>query len=100
MKEFTVTTEALELLTAREAREYRLIPFEVKGDLLGCYGEDGVDYENVVTEVEVLTGKRLKVEFLEGEEFTRLLGHHYRQEHQARSRVVVSIAGGQGFLND
>ena len=34
MKEFAVATEALELLTSREAREYRLIPFEIKGDQL------------------------------------------------------------------
>ena len=44
MKEFTVATEALELLTSREAWEYRLIPFEIKGDLLECYGEKGYDY--------------------------------------------------------
>ena len=51
MKEFAVATEALELLTSREAREYRLIPFEIKGDQLGCYGEKGYDYENIVMEV-------------------------------------------------
>ena len=50
MKEFAVATEALELLTSREAREYRLIPFEIKGDQLGCYGEKGYDYENIVME--------------------------------------------------
>ena len=61
MKEFTVATEALELLTSREAWEYRLIPFEIKGDLLECYGEKGYDYESIVREVEVLTGKHLKV---------------------------------------
>ena len=98
MKEFAVATEALELLTSREAREYRLIPFEIKGDQLGCYGEKGYDYENIVMEVEVLTGKRLKVEFLAEEEFARLLGRHYRQER--RNRVAVSLAGGKGFLHD
>ena len=90
MKEFAVATEALELLTSREAREYRLIPFEIKGDQLGCYGEKGYDYENIVMEVEVLTGKRLKVEFLAEEEFARLLGRHYRQER--RNRVAVSVS--------
>ncbi|MFR5660812.1 MAG: type II/IV secretion system protein, partial [Butyricimonas faecihominis] len=91
MKELTVATEALELLTSREAREYRLIPFEIKGDQLGCYGEKGYDYENIVMEVEVLTGKRLKVVFLAEEEFSRLLGRHYRQECQARNRGAVSL---------
>lgn len=100
MKEFAVATEALELLTSREAREYRLIPFEIKGDQLGCYGEKGYDYENIVMEVEVLTGKRLKVEFLAEEEFARLLGRHYRQECQARNRGAVSLTGRKGFLHD
>ena len=100
MKEFTVATEALELLTSREAREYRLIPFEIKGDQLGCYGEKGYDYENIVMEVEVLTGKHLKVVFLAEEEFSRLLGRHYRQECQTRNRGVVSLTRGKGFLYD
>lgn len=100
MKEFTVATEALELLTSREAWEYRLIPFEIKGDLLECYGEKGYDYENIVMEVEVLTGKHLKVVFLAEEEFSRLLGRHYRQECQARNRGAVSLTGRKGFLHD
>ena len=61
MKEIVVATEALEVFTSREAREYRLIPFEVKGDELYVYGEKEADYEHTITEVEVLTGRRLPV---------------------------------------
>ena len=102
MKEFAVATEALELLTAREAREYRLIPFEVKGGEFCAYGEMGTDYENIVMEVEVLTGKRLKVIPLSGEEFARLLGQYYRQDRQTKRNGRdggALLAGGKGFLH-
>lgn len=100
MKEYVVETEALELLTPREAREFRLIPFEIKGDVLCCYGEEGRDHESTMMEAEILTGKRLQVECLTEEEFARLLGRYYRQDRRERKVLTTMFTGGKGFLHD
>lgn len=99
MKEIVVATEALEVFTSREAREYRLIPFEVKGNELYVYGEKEADYEHTITEVEVLTGRRLKVVPLPVEEFARLLGRCYRQGQRGGKEMNTTFAGGKGFLH-
>ena len=73
MKEIHVSTEMLQLFSAREAWEYQLVPCETKGDTLCCYGESGRDYESVITELEVLTGQKIVVNSLDRELFSRLI---------------------------
>lgn len=48
-------------------------------------------------EVEVLTGKHLKVVFLAEEEFSRLLGRHYRQECQVETEGRYRLQEGKVF---
>lgn len=97
MMNIQVATEALELFTAREAWEYRLIPFELRGNVLWCYAEENTEYVSVVPEVEVLTGKSVELSMLSGEEFTRLLGRCYRQESREAGKQMPG--GGNGFLH-
>ena len=98
-----ISTETLQRLTASQAWEYRLVPYEARNGVLGCYGERGRDYADAVAELEVLSGVRVRVEPLEGAELLKLLGRHYRQGagRKASAEVGASlsqIGGGQGFL--
>lgn len=101
MNEYQVATEALQLLTAKEACDYRLLPFRLKGNELYCYGEKGRDNERAELEVEVLTGKKLNIIKIEAGELVRLLGHYYRQENKGNTLVKTLSPGytqGQNFL--
>lgn len=103
MTEIQVATEALQLLTSREAYEYQLLPFELKGDMLCCYGEAGRDYGAVMPEVEVLTGQRVEIMLLEKAELIRLLGRYYRQDNSRRTGgkpMKTLVGGGRGFLHE
>lgn len=102
MAEIHVATEALQLLTSRDAHEYRLLPFEIKGETLYCYGNENQEHDSLVLEVEVLTGKNVRVIPLEAEQFTRLLGRYYRQDSREQTRnnpIRQGPNGGQGFLH-
>ncbi|WP_294142941.1 GspE/PulE family protein [uncultured Sanguibacteroides sp.] len=101
MKEIHVSTEMLQLFSAREAWEYQLVPCETKGDTLCCYGESGRNYESVVTELEVLTGKKIVVNSLDRELFSRLIKQSYRNEGKAVERERLKrkpASGNPGFL--
>lgn len=100
----TIPTEVIQLLTAAEAAEYRLVPCARQGDEVRCYGVAGHDYARAAEELEVLYGWRIGVEQIGGGEFQRLQAQYYRPDTaknlagpQAASRLT-DIASGQGFL--
>ena len=56
-----IPTEILRLLTAQEAAEYRLVPFDCGSGTVRCYGEQSRDYAEAVEELEVLYGWQVEV---------------------------------------
>lgn len=95
-----IPTELLQLLTASEAAEYRLVPFVRSGDAVRCYGEAGRDYAAAVEELEVLYGWHAEVVALDGEAFERLHLKCYRNGAAQAPAVerLADIASGRGFL--
>lgn len=97
----TIPTEAIQLLTASEASEYRLIPFHREDTEVRCYGAAKRDYTDAVTELEVLYGWTVHIEPIAEEELQRLLLQYYRPDTvikiPAASRST-NISSGQGFL--
>lgn len=100
----TIPTEVIQLLTASEAAEYRLVPFDRAGAEVRCYGMAERDYAAAVAELEVLYGWTVRVEPLGTEDFQRLQSQYYRPD-AARSTLATpaasrlsDIASGQGFL--
>ena len=51
-----IPTEIVRLLSAAEAAEYRLVPFERTEGRVRCYGEAGRDYTVAIGELEALCG--------------------------------------------
>lgn len=104
MEERLIPTEVVQLLSASEAGEYRLVPVRRQGTEVYCYGAESHDYAAAAAELEVLYGWRVRIEPIAEEELQRLLLHYYRPD-AARSPFgapaasrLTDIASGQGFL--
>lgn len=100
-----IPTEVVQLLTAAEAAEYRLVPFARRGSEVRCYGAAGTGYESAAGELEVLYGWQVEIEPIAEEELMRLMAQYYRPNPAAANRGGVpaasrlsDIASGQGFL--
>lgn len=95
MSEYKVSTEALQILSAAQACEYRLVPYRREGNVVMCYAEEGRDYAEVIQEIEVILGLSVITEPIENGELHKMLGRHYRNDRPGQS---TRTAGGQGFL--
>lgn len=96
-----IPTEVIQLLTASEAGEYRLVPYRREGGSLCCYGSAGHDYSQAMLELEVLSGWRVEIEPIAEDSLQRLLLQYYRPDTDSRSPLgnrLGDIASGQGFL--
>ena len=96
-----IERELVQLLTAAEAVEYRLVPHAREGNAVRCYGSQTTDYTAACEELGVLYGWTLAVDKLPEADFQRLLLECYRQETEkgcASGGNRASISSGQGFL--
>ncbi len=96
-----IPTEIIRLLSATEAAEYRLIPFDRTGDSVRCYGEQTRDYASAIEELEVLYGWQVEVAPLADDDLQRLLLQHYRPGAQTASAAAgrtAEIGQGRQFL--
>jgi general secretion pathway protein E/type IV pilus assembly protein PilB len=97
-----IPTECIQRLTSSHAWEYSLVPFEVRGSGVRCFGDEGRDYTQTLLEVEVLWGLTIEVEPIAGVELQKLLGRYYRAEGEKSTDrgggTMAGIATGQGFL--
>lgn len=96
-----IPTEVIQLLTAAEAMEYRLIPFLKQGNNIRFYGSADSAHTQALAELEVLYGWHTEVELVADDELKRLLTRYYRQDTGARpsgANRLTDICSGQGFL--
>lgn len=96
----TIPTEIVQLFTAAEAAEYRLVPYHKDGITVKCYGDADCDYLKTIIELEVLYGWFVEVEEIRKDELQRLLLHYYRPDTAKTPAAgrLTDIASGQGFL--
>ena len=96
-----IPTEVIQLLSASEAGEYRLVPVRRQGADICCYGAAGRDYGDACTELEVLYGWHVTVEPVADELLQRLLLQYYRPDTGPKTPAgnrLTDISSGQGFL--
>jgi general secretion pathway protein E/type IV pilus assembly protein PilB len=96
-----IPTEIIQLLTAPEAAEYRLVPYARDGETVRCYGDEETDYTAAVEELEALYGWRMRLERLPAGELERLVAHYYRSAANPGARAagrLADISSGRGFL--
>lgn len=96
-----IPTEVVQLLTAAEATEYRLVPYAREGMHVRCYGAAGEDWAEAATELEAVYGWSVEVEPIAVDELERHLVECYRQDTSsggAGCRPLTDISSGRGFL--
>ncbi len=96
-----IQTEVVQRFTSGQAWEYMLMPFEVHGNSLKCFGDEKHDYADSLMEIEVVYGIKVTVEKVSASELQKLLHRYYRLDSDTRSgqaRSITEIAGGRGFL--
>lgn len=96
----TIPTEVIQLLSAADASEYHLVPYESAGVQLACYGSTTSDYTQAIIELGVLLGRQITVTTIPEQELQQLLLQFYRSDAPQRSPTsrVTEISSGQGFL--
>ncbi len=88
-----IATEILQQLTPGQAWEYRLVPYgEAAGTLL-CYGDAERDWNELTAEVQVVTGRKIRVTPAGKEEISRLLKQHYRQQGGSAVAEAPAVPG-------
>ena len=73
-----IPTEIIQLLSAAEAAEYRLLPCSRNNNIVRFYGAQRHDYTQAVEELETLYGWQIEIEPIPDEELQRLLLQYYR----------------------
>ena len=73
-----IPTEIIQLLSAAEAAEYRLLPCSRNNNIVRFYGAQRHDYTQAAEELETLYGWQIEIEPIPDEELQRLLLQYYR----------------------
>jgi len=77
-----IHTELLHELSGEMAWHYQVFPFELENDVLHLYCAQGTDISELKDELEIVLGREVCFEVLEGSEIARLLNQYYlRPEH-------------------
>lgn len=96
----SIPTEIIQLFSASEAEEYKLIPFErVGATTVKCYGYKELGYDEVLKEVKTLFDLDVLVEWIDRSDFERMLNQYYRKGEQSGSDFGISHIGDANFLN-
>jgi type IV pilus assembly protein PilB len=93
-----IPVELLQLITAEQAWEYRVIPLKSDGETLFFFSDSEADIREVL---EILTGKNIELIPFETAGLNRLLAANYRLSNQARNETkatVLQTSSGDDFL--
>ena len=96
-----IPTEILQLLSAAEVAEYKLIPFERTGDVIGFLCIDDDDCSTAVEELSVLNGWNIQTQPIGESEFRQIFMQYYHSD-SVSSQIYTSrpadIETGPTFL--
>lgn len=79
-----IDINALKVFTAKQAWEYKLVPYKRCEISLYCIGSKNMHYENVTQEIEMLYSCKLQVEIVDHTKVINLLKKYYAQPVQAK----------------
>lgn len=94
-----ISTEIIQLFSASEAGDYQLVPFRYSDDLLQCYGKEGMEYDSILREIEVLCGYKVSVSFVPVLDFAKIFNSYYRNSGNKTANINISGIGDSDFIN-
>jgi type II general secretion pathway (GSP) E protein len=96
-----IPTEIVQLLSAAEVAEYKLIPFERTDDVLRCLCIEGDDCSAAVEELSVLNGWNVRTQPVSEGEFRQIFAQYYHSDAvspKSSARRPADIDTGPAFL--
>ncbi len=96
-----ISTEIIQLLSAPEVAEYRLIPFERTDAALCCLCPEGEDCTCAVDELSVLMGRKIETLPIPEDEFRQIFVQYYHSDtatQTSAARRPAEIDTGPAFL--
>ncbi len=88
-----IPTEIIQRITPSHAWEYRFVPYADEGEKLLCYGQEGIDWALLMSEIEVITGESILIKATAEEDMTRLLNKYYRRSQKSGEKQSLSASG-------
>lgn len=99
-----IQPELLHELSGEMAWHYQVFPFELEDDVLHLYCGQGTDVTELKDEMEIVLGREVCFEVLEGAEIARLLNQYYLRPEQSQSigdmPRLHQNPGSDNFLQD
>lgn len=95
-----IPTETLQIFSAAEAWDYRIVPYEyTKANHFRCYGESGKDYSKSIEEIAVIYGIKISISEIEKPELECLLNRYYRKEQTSSPKIGILGMEDGDFIN-
>lgn len=77
-----INQQTISLITSKQAWHYRIVPGEHSNGSLHFYADRDFPYANLEDELEMLTGKKIFLEKIAGEEIQLLLESYYQRDQE------------------
>lgn len=97
-----IPTEIIQKFSSAQAWEYLIVPYDIVGSVLLCYGQQNKNYDYICQEIDVLYDIKIEISPIAENELQLLLSRYYRanlrETGNSVSRSITEIGSGQGFL--
>lgn len=90
-EEITLLTEHVHLLTKDQAWYYRILPKSKSSKHFTLYCEDGIDQDNLSSELEILLGTQVLLEPVPATSIAKLLSKYYIKDNAAQGAIQLSF---------
>jgi general secretion pathway protein E/type IV pilus assembly protein PilB len=90
-EDIILLTDNIHLLTKDQAWHYRILPKSKQGTAFTLYCEDGVNTQQLLSELEILLGLTIELEPLPAAQIARLLSKYYIKDSAAQGATQLHI---------
>nr|WP_295929048.1 GspE/PulE family protein [uncultured Dyadobacter sp.] len=90
--------DIFQVITPHQAWHYRIVPKSQSADFIEFYAEEAGAQTDLVTELEMLLGKKVILSPIPPEVIGRELNSHYRREQTGKTEEFPSASQGDDFL--
>jgi general secretion pathway protein E/type IV pilus assembly protein PilB len=91
-EEIIIGAEQLHLLTKDQAWHYRILPKKLHDGLLQLYCEESADSDNLVSELEILTGHEVGLTPITNEQIAKLLSKYYIRDSNIQGSTELHLS--------
>jgi type IV pilus assembly protein PilB len=87
-EDIILLTDNIHLLTKDQAWHYRILPKHRTTEAFTLYCEEGIAQNDLISELEILTGLNIMLEAIPPVEIAKLLSKYYLKDNAAQGMVI------------